>query len=196
VNIILGVKNINIKGVGCMNRIMVLKGGSPAIHKLGNIGRENDDYIRVYSETEDYYIGNFEEGFGFVDVKFRKKDCRPLSEEERKRINGKWYSINGIPLYRIYVDDEGNVINGKVLMLKGKIDKVTDTEGNDKHSNFIGLDVSFGEDIQVGSSLVMLTDYGSIQTSKVVNFEKKQDKYIVYTQNSVYYISIVNYPNL
>jgi len=196
VNIILGVKNINIKGVACMNRIMVLKGGSPAIHKLGNIGRENDDYIRVYSETEDYYIGNFEEGFGFVDVKFRKKDCRPLSEEERKRINGKWYSINGIPLYRIYVDDEGNVINGKVLMLKGKIDKVTDTEGNDKHSNFIGLDVSFGEDIQVGSSLVMLTDYGSIQTSKVVNFEKKQDKYIVYTQNSVYYISIVNYPNL
>lgn len=174
-----------------MNRIMVLKGGSPAIHKLGNIGRENDDYIRVYSEIEDYYIGNFEEGFGFVDVKFRKEDCRPLTEEERKLINGKWYSINGNLLYRIYVDEEGNVINGKVLMLKGRIDRVTDIQGNDKFSDFVGLNVTFGEDIQVGSSLVMLTDYGSIQTSKVVNFEKKQDKYIVYTQNSVYYISIL-----
>ena len=174
-----------------MNKIMVLKGGSPAIHKLGDIRRENDDYIRVYDETKDYYIGNFEEGFGFVDVKFRKKDCRALTEEERKQINGKWYSINGIPLYRIYVDDEGNIINGKVLMLKGKIDKVTDTEGNDKHSNFIGLDVSFGEDIQIGSSLVMLTDSGTIQTSKVINVERNNNQYIIYTKNSVYYISIL-----
>lgn len=174
-----------------MNKIMVLKGGSPAIHKLGNIGRENDDYIRVYSETEDYYIGNFEEGVDFVDVKFRKKDCRPLTEEERKQINGKWYSINGNLLYRIYVDNEGNVINGKVFMLKGRIDKVTDTQGNDKFSDFIGLNVSFGEDIQIGNSLIMLTDYGSIQTSKVVNFEKKQNKYIIHTQNSVYHILIL-----
>lgn len=176
-----------------MNRIMVLKGGSPAIHKVGNIGRENDDYIRVYSETEDYYIGNFEEGFGFVfvDVKFRKEDCRPLTEEERKKINGKWYSINGNLLYRIYVDEEGNVINGRVLTLKGKIDKITDIQGNDKFSDFVGLSVTFGEDIQIGSSLVILTDGRSIQTSKVINFEKMQDKYIIYTQNSVYYISIL-----
>ncbi len=174
-----------------MNKIMVLKGGSPAIHKLGDIGRKNDDYIRVYDETENYYIGNFEEGFGFVDVKFRKEDCRPLTEEERKQINRKWYSINGSLLYRIYVDDEGNVINGKVLMLKGRIDKVTDTQGNDKFSDFVGLNVSFGEDIQIGNSLIMLTDYGSIQTSKVINFEKNQDKYIIHTQNSVYHILII-----
>ena len=70
-------------------------------------------------------------------------------------------------------------------MLKGKIDRVIDIQGNDKFSDFIGLNVTFGEDIQIGNSLIMLTDYGSIQTSKVVNFEKKQDKYIVYTQNSV-----------
>ncbi|MDN5317860.1 MAG: hypothetical protein PWR08_1985, partial [Thermoanaerobacterium sp.] len=162
-----------------MNRIMVLKGGSPAIHKLGNIGRENDDYIRVYDETEDYYIGNFEEGFGFVDVKFRKEDCRPLTEEERKQINGRWYSINGNSLYRIYVDNEGNVINGKVFMLKGRIDKVTDTQGNDKFSDFVGLNVTFGEDIQIGSSLVMLTNSGTIQTSKVTNLARNQDKYII-----------------
>jgi len=76
-------------------------------------------------------------------------------------------------------------------MLKGKIDRVIDIQGNDKFSDFVGLNVSFGEDIQIGSSLIMLTDYGSIQTSKVVNFEKKQDKYIVYTQNSVYHILIL-----
>lgn len=174
-----------------MNKIMVLKGDSPAIHKLGDIGRKNDDYIRVYDETENYYIGNFEEGFGFVDVKFRKEDCRPLTEEERKQINRKWYSINGSLLYRIYVDDEGNVINGKVLMLKGRIDKVTDTQGNDKFSDFVGLNVSFGEDIQIGNSLIMLTDYGSIQTSKVINVERNNNQYIIYTKNSVYYISIL-----
>jgi len=76
-------------------------------------------------------------------------------------------------------------------MLKGKIDRVIDIQGNDKFSDFVGLNVTFREDIQIGNSLIMLTDYGSIQTSKVVNFEKKQDKYIVYTQNSVYYISIL-----
>jgi len=53
------------------------------------------------------------------------------------------------------------------------------------------VNVTFGEDIQIGSSLIMLTDSGSIQTSKVINFEKNQDEYIIHTQNSVYHISIL-----
>jgi len=44
---------------------MILKANSPAIHKLGNIGRNIDDKIRIHSEDDIHYIGSFEEGFGF-----------------------------------------------------------------------------------------------------------------------------------
>jgi hypothetical protein len=88
---------------------MVLKGGSPAIHQLGNIGRDDDDYIRVCGENGDYYIGEFEEGFGFINVKFKKSDCRLLTKEERDNLNNKWYTINNTPLYKINIDEEGNI---------------------------------------------------------------------------------------
>ena len=174
-----------------MNKIMMLKANSPAIHKLGNIGRDIDDKIRIHSEDENYYIGNFEEGFGFINVKFNKSDCRPLTQEESQNLNGSWYGINGNPLYRIYVDDEGNVINGKVLTIKGIISKVTDLLGNDKHSNFINLSVEFGEDILIGRSIVMLTGEGPITTSRVTNATIHEKQYIIYTNNSIYYIEVV-----
>ena len=173
-----------------MNKIMILKSGSPALHKLGDIGREVDDLIRVHSETEEYYIGSFEEGLGFIDVKFKKEDCRPLTEEERKDLNGKWYGINGMPLYRIYVDEQGNVVKGKYIMKKGTITKVTDQIGEDKSSNFIGLNVEFYEDITIDQSLVMFIGDKCITTSKVVNVEITENTYVIYTKNSIYYISI------
>jgi len=175
-----------------MNKIMMLKTNSPAIHKLGNIGRNIDDKIRIHSEDDTYYIGNFEEGYGFIDVKFKKSDCRPLTPKERENINGSWYGINGNPLYKIYVDDEGNIINGKVLTIKGVITKVTDSLGNDKHSNFINLSVKFGEDILIGRSIVMLTGKGPITTSRVTNIDIIGSEYIIYTKNSIYYIEVAN----
>ena len=86
---------------------MVLKGGSSAIHKLGNIGRKEDDWIDVKSEDGEYYIGNFSEGFGFIDVKFRKSDCRNLTPEEIEECNGKWFTINGRLLSKIRLDSNG-----------------------------------------------------------------------------------------
>ena len=174
-----------------MNKIMILKGGSPAIHMTGDIGRKCDNKIRIHSEDDTYYIGNFEEGFGFINVKFNKSDCRPLTQMEREKLNGSWYGINGNPLYRIYVDDEGNVVNGKVLTIKGVISKVTDSLGNDKHSNFINLEVEFGEDILIGRSVVMLTGKGAITTSRVTNVDIYEKQYIIYTKNSIYYIEVV-----
>jgi len=174
-----------------MNKIMILKGGSPAIHKLGNIGRLNDEHIRVHEETETHYIGNFEEGFGFINVEFRKEDCRLLTEEERKELNGKWYGINGTPLYRIYVDEQGVIIKGKCVMKKGIINKITDSEGNNKHIDWFGLSVSFNENIEIGQSLIMFMDDDDdryITTSKVINVEINDDNYIIYTNNSIYYI--------
>jgi hypothetical protein len=86
---------------------MVLKGGSPAIHTLGNIGRDEDDYVRVYYEEKDYYIGNFEEGFGFIDVKFMKTDVRSLTEQEIEEVNKKWYVINNTPYFQLSFDKDG-----------------------------------------------------------------------------------------
>lgn len=63
-------------------KIMVLKGGSPAIHKLGDIRREEDDWVWVREETEDQYIGQFVEGLGFFGVKFNKTDVRPCTKDE------------------------------------------------------------------------------------------------------------------
>ena len=174
-----------------MNKIMMLKANSPAIHKLGDIGRNIDDKIRIHSEDDTHYIGNFEEGYGFINVKFNKSDCRPLTQMEREKLNGNWYTINGNPLYRIYVDEEGNIVNGKVKTVKGIIRKVTDNLGNDKHSNFINLEVEFGEDILIGRSIVLLTGKGAITTSKVTNFDIHEKQYIIYTNNSVYYIEVV-----
>ena len=67
-----------------MNKIMILKANSPAIHLLGDIKREEDDYIRIHKETEIHYIGSFEEGYGFINVKFNNSDCRLLFRRKRK----------------------------------------------------------------------------------------------------------------
>lgn len=96
-----------------INRMMVLKGNSPAIHKLGDIRRDEDDLIRVWEEEGEYYIGCFEEGFGFVNVRFNKNDCRCLTPKEIADMNGRWYSINNTPLHRIYLDKDGNFVSGK-----------------------------------------------------------------------------------
>jgi hypothetical protein len=173
-----------------MNRVMILKGGSPAIHKLGDIGRPEDDYIRVHSETDTHYIGNFEEGYGFIDVQFNKEDCRPLTDNEVKEMNGKWYSINGNPLYKIYLDKDGNVITGKCTMLKGTIIRVLDNDGFSKHSEFVDLKVSFAEDIEIGRSVVLMTGEGTIQTSKVVSVDIKGNDYYLQTKNSLYVIQL------
>lgn len=173
-----------------MNKIMILKGGSSALHKLGNIGRKDDEFIRVHKETETHYIGMFEEGLGFIDVEFRKEDCRYLTEEERKELNGKWYGINGFPLYKIYVDEEGNVIKGKCAMKKGYIKTVTDNNGFPKHPSFGGLQIEFPEDIEIGKSLIMFAENGTITTSAVINVEIKNNIYLIYTKNSIYCVEI------
>jgi hypothetical protein len=96
-----------------MNRYMILLGGRQALHKMGDIGRNEDDIIRVFSEDEKYYIGYFAEGFGFIDVKFKKEDCRNLSKDEVDELNGKWYGINNQPYYQVSIDYDGNVISNK-----------------------------------------------------------------------------------
>jgi hypothetical protein len=93
-----------------MNKYMILLGDKPALHKMGNIGRKHDNLIRVFKEDEQHYIGNFAEGFGFIDVKFKKEDCRKLTIEEVDNLNGKWYGVNNQPYFQVSIDYDGNVV--------------------------------------------------------------------------------------
>lgn len=174
-----------------LNRIMVLKGGSTAIHRMGDIGRKEDSYIRVYDETYTHYIGSFEEGYGFIDVLYRREDVRQLNEEEVNDLNGKWYSISGTPIGRIYIDNEGNVMQGKSVAIKGVIRRVLDNNGFTKHQNFDNLIVNFDRNIQIGKSLMLFTDEGTITTSKVLQVENEDDMCCIYTKNSIYFIQII-----
>jgi len=66
------------------SKLYLLKKNADAIHKTGNIKRDiyDAELIVVHSEEDDFYIGNFVEGLGFIDVKFRKCDCRLASNQE------------------------------------------------------------------------------------------------------------------
>lgn len=60
-----------------------------AIHQLGDISSTTPDLCVVYGEDEDNYIGNWVEGFGFVNVRFPKATTRELSEDEKNLYHGK-----------------------------------------------------------------------------------------------------------
>lgn len=66
---------------------MFLRKGGKAIHQLGDISRDvyNAELITIYDEDEDNWIGQFVEGFGFINVKFAKSDCKEATEEEIKQ---------------------------------------------------------------------------------------------------------------
>lgn len=59
-----------------------------AIHKLGDISREEPDLCVIHSENEENFIGNWVTGFGFVEVKFPKSTTRELTDEEKDKWHG------------------------------------------------------------------------------------------------------------
>lgn len=79
-------KGERVKGGSMKAKYMFLRKGGKAIHLLGDISRDYYDaeLIIVYEETDTDYIGNFAEGFGFINVKFAKNDCRNATEDEVK----------------------------------------------------------------------------------------------------------------
>jgi hypothetical protein len=67
--------------------------GTTAIHKMGDISRSEefpwrDRLVFVRSESEDDYVGNWVEGFGFVGVFFPKETTRPLTADEVESLRG------------------------------------------------------------------------------------------------------------
>ena len=53
--------------------------------------------VMVYSETDDYYIGNYVTGLGIVGLHFPKATTRPLTEDEIKHYANKQVYINSTP---------------------------------------------------------------------------------------------------
>lgn len=70
-----------------------------AYHKLGDISNTPDESICVvHYETDEYFIGNWVSGFGFIDVCFPKNTTRELTQEEVALYKKKTYTLNGVAL--------------------------------------------------------------------------------------------------
>ena len=64
--------------------MMATKAMSGGIQPI-DISRDEPDLCQVWSEAGDNYIGAWETGFGFVNVRFPKATTRPLTDEEITR---------------------------------------------------------------------------------------------------------------
>ena len=67
-----------------LHKLMFIKKGGKAIHKLGDLSRDylDAELICISNEDEQNWIGNYAEGIGFFDVHFAKEDCREATDEE------------------------------------------------------------------------------------------------------------------
>ena len=58
-----------------------------AYHFLADISSDEFDLIYVYSETDDFWVGNWVTGFGFINVLFPKTTTRDLTPQEVAEYN-------------------------------------------------------------------------------------------------------------
>ena len=75
-----------------------------AIHKLGDISRDEGDLCHVTKEKENDYIGMWVTGFGFFGVKFPKETTRELTPEEVEKYNKVSIQISNQPARKLKVD--------------------------------------------------------------------------------------------
>lgn len=60
-----------------------------AYHQLDDISCDTPNLCEIDSEDEENYIGNWVEGFGFVEVRFPKTTTRELTDNEKNYHNGR-----------------------------------------------------------------------------------------------------------
>lgn len=61
-----------------------IKWGTEAHHKLGDISRDDGDFLYVEREDDDDYIGHWMTGYGFIEVRFPKATTRDITPDERR----------------------------------------------------------------------------------------------------------------
>jgi hypothetical protein len=69
-----------------------------AIHKLGDISRDEPDLCSIYDEDDTTFIGMWVTGFGFFDVRFPKETTRELTPDERDRFKRQHIALNGMDI--------------------------------------------------------------------------------------------------
>jgi len=74
-----------------------------ALHKLGDISRDEEDLCLINSEDNENYIGNWVTGFGFIEVKFPKKTTRPLTKDEIETYNSMHIQIGSQPPVKLNI---------------------------------------------------------------------------------------------
>jgi hypothetical protein len=67
-----------------------------AIHKMGDISRDEPSLCYIRGESGDDYIGEWQTGYGFIDVRFPKATTRKLTPEEHAKYSGLRRQIGGI----------------------------------------------------------------------------------------------------
>lgn len=60
-----------------------------AYHLLGDISSDKPNLCFIYSETDNYYVGQWVEGIGCFNVLFPKESTRALTAKEHDHYNGK-----------------------------------------------------------------------------------------------------------
>ena len=82
--------------------------GTRAYHCLGDISRDFDgsseNLFYAKGITENYYVGAWVTGMGYVEVLFPKSASRQLTKEEIATFNGSSYRISSQPSYTINVN--------------------------------------------------------------------------------------------
>jgi hypothetical protein len=78
--------------------------GTIAIHKMGDISREDPDLCFISDEDEENYVGHWVTGYGFVNVKFPKSTTRELSKEEIKHYNNLKFQLSHYEPWQLKVD--------------------------------------------------------------------------------------------
>lgn len=68
--------------------------GEEAYHLMGDISSDYPEIFVAWEETDDYFIGNWITGFGFINVLFPKKTSRRLTEVEIEKYSKIQNSIN------------------------------------------------------------------------------------------------------
>lgn len=79
-------------------KIYILKANCPAIHKLGDISREENSLFRVSKPDDETCEGQFVFGYGFFGVKVKADNLRPLTRQEYdEQFKGHFVQISDQP---------------------------------------------------------------------------------------------------
>jgi hypothetical protein len=68
---------------------------------------EEPELCVVFEENDENYIGNWVEGFGFINLRFPRETTRPLTSSEKEHYHNRHMYINSTPVGPLNMYEEG-----------------------------------------------------------------------------------------